>query len=447
MSQGLVKCTYYAFYLNDTEYPVNSKIKARVEDRVRIHYQVEVVRTPDPDEIDENGYVHVAVQIWDWKNGEELSWKEYKIRPGWGDIDRVKLSVDKSRNIGIAIYHKNLKTGKWIQDQWVGSWYIEIIPKITLTADKTEIYEGETVNFEAKLSQGAPNATVKVCVYVNESRDGCGKVTLDKNGNGKLKFSIRFPEQDIYHVKACIDKISCSNVVTIVVKRKGKPKLEVKINADKTVVNRGERITIYYKVKNIGKGSFDGGTIYFYVDKEEKFHLPVKALAPGEYQSGRIYLVIDKVGTHEVQAYVTDNTEAWSNTLTIVVKKPSQPPSPRELLKCTDYAFYLNGVRYPVNSKIKAKVGDEIRITYRIEFVRDPNPDEIDENGYVHVAVQIWDWKNGEELKWLNYKTQKGLPLEDVVWLTVDKSRNIGIAIYHKNLKTGKWIQDQWVGC
>jgi len=117
------------------------------------------------------------------------------------------------------------------------------------------------------------------------------------------------------------------------------------------------------------------------------------------------------------------------------------------LLKCTDYAFYLNGVRYPVNSKIKAKVGDEIRITYRIEFVRDPNPDEIDENGYVHVAVQIWDWKNGEELKWLNYKTQKGLPLEDVVWLTVDKSRNIGIAIYHKNLKTGKWIQDQWVGC
>jgi len=119
----------------------------------------------------------------------------------------------------------------------------------------------------------------------------------------------------------------------------------------------------------------------------------------------------------------------------------------RELLKCTDYAFYLNGVRYPVNSRIKARVGDEIRITYRIEFVRDPNPDEIDENGYVHVAVQIWDWKNGEELKWLNYKTQKGLPLEDVVWLTVDKSRNIGIAIYHKNLKTGKWIQDQWIGC
>ena len=246
--------------------------------------------------------------------------------------------------------------------------------KITLKADKTEIYEGETVNFEADISYGSPNTTVEVCIYVEGSKADCGKVTLDEDGNGKFKFSIEFPSYGDYNVKACIDK-TCSDTVVITVKKKGKPKLEVTINVDKKEVEQGDKITVHYLVTNKGDGSFEGGTIYFYVDGEEVTqHFPVPSLPPKKHIGGQVYLVIDEVGTHEIKACVVNGMKVCSDPITVTVKKK------KEGAKAKIESFDV--------SPREVYIGDEITVTAKVKNIGDD-----------YGVFEIYVVSNGEKIE------------------------------------------------
>lgn len=226
--------------------------------------------------------------------------------------------------------------------------------KITLTADKSRIREGGTVNFTANV-YGPPSTSVKTCVYVEGRRGDCYWVSLDSNGHGVFKFSATFPSYGTYHVKVCVvnpltnEPIYCSNEATVTVEKVGKPKLEITINVDKTKVNIGDKVKVYGEVKNIGDGTFSGGILHIYANDKEVTHIPVISLPPNHSQSFSCNIVLWEAGDYSIKACVeVGGMKVCSNPVTVRVGEP----------KVT--------ISDPVAEKTSVEVGETVRISWKV---------------------------------------------------------------------------------
>jgi len=263
-----------------------------------------------------------------------------------------------------------------------------ITKKIILTPDRDAVFEGETVNFTADI-YGIPNTTVKTCIYVEGVRGECREVSLNSYGYGMLKFSTTFPSYGIYHIKVCVvnpltnEPIYCSNEVTITVERKGKPKLIVTINVDKTEVNIGDKVKVYGEVKNIGDGTFSGGTLYIYANDREKARIPVISLPPNHSQSFSCDIVLWGAGDYSIKACVEgDGMKVCSSPVTIKVTGPTVTISD------------------PIAEKTSVEVGEAVRVSWKIR-----------NESLVKVNVTVQSYVNDKPYKgeviYLNPKEEK----------------------------------------
>ena len=276
-------------------------------------------------------------------------------------------------------------------------------PSIILKANKTNVSEGEPVQFTVEIYD-KPNVSVKVYPYVegNKSVDYFF-VPLDNNGYGKKTFTITFPEAYTYRVKACVVElvnnkpIYCSNEIVINVGKSGDAKFTVNLNVNKTTINKGDTVTANCTVKNVGTTT-GGCTVYLYKNNQEIAHFPIAALAPNKTSSFNHIITFNNIGKFNIKACAVYNgKESCSKTITITVK---ETPNPQ--FYCSEGMFGTT-----INYCYLEYKGKQILPNQSVDVVSDETLHAhfgVRANGYIgKVGLQILDVNTNKQIAWLEH--------------------------------------------
>ena len=203
--------------------------------------------------------------------------------------------------------------------------YIRVVEgSLDLTADKTEINEGEEVHFTLTLHGYSPNTTVQGYIYVEGAKyPEPISITTNDEGDGVTTFSIQFPEYGTYHVYCKVDDMQ-SNTVVINVKqveeRPTKP-IITDIRPDKSEYNYGETavITVGYS------GSVEGEKpitedIVLTVNGVEVSRKTV-TFVPGKPDTVRFEVKMNEVGDVEICAKAGESQKCTTVTVKMPVEK------------------------------------------------------------------------------------------------------------------------------
>jgi len=120
------------------------------------------------------------------------------------------------------------------------------------------------------------------------------------------------------------------------------------------------------------------------------------------------------------------------------LRKPKPKPKGHAKPKITYVTIRLNGREWtnpPGNIEIEAEKGAKCEVYVWIKNEGDDG----------EVAIQLFDFKNWEQLYWNSFFMKKGFQeLRRITW-TVDKDRCIGVVTYYKH--DGRWHEYDVRGC
>jgi len=259
-----------------------------------------------------SGSGRVAVQIWDWKNWEEIKWIEF-------DAPASKthtFTVDKDREIGFVLYEKQ-PDGTWKQVDTYGNWIIkvkeEVCPIASIGKPSLELKPGGVLRVDA-IVYGTPYKSDTVTLYIDDKVVDSTTVYIYGDGKGSVSFEVDVTTYSVgeHTVKLCAcDGKVCSPTATFEIKPvEIQPKITIDVKTDVTYYIY-EPVAIPYTASNL-----TGKKIVLIVDGKKVDERTIKSAV----DSGVFYYAFKSYGLHEIKVCTSDGS-VCSNVAKVVVSR------------------------------------------------------------------------------------------------------------------------------